>query len=332
MASDLQIKEMQGLLSKVDEKKIEESIAKPGWGEINFESGRRDIECFFMIARAIREFDVSVVPEPAFRDLYTSFSQCFNVYEKMRAFNIGIPNPKETRDSLLSEFRSALQQNSRVYLGWLALLGCEKILRSDEISTVQAAKDSVLEAEKEARASLAETLKALQSAREASGKTGVHVFAHDFEQESKNAGQSSNRWLIATGLIGSATICLALFWNFIFSSEIVGSGFQIWQIVSTKVIVILMLFSGTAWCGSMYKATRHQEAVNKHRANALRTFQAFVSATNDPAVKDAVLVETTKSIFSLAPSGFLSGRDVPPSADSKMFEIVRTVSATAPRP
>ena len=79
----------------------------------------------------------------------------------------------------------------------------------------------------------------------------------------------------------------------------------------------------------MYKTNKHQESVNKHRANALKTFQAFVEATNDPTVRDAVLMETTRSIFAFTPSGYLSESDRGPDAGSRVVEVIKAASKVA---
>jgi hypothetical protein len=87
--------------------------------------------------------------------------------------------------------------------------------------------------------------------------------------------------------------------------------------------------TATVWCGRIYKATKHQAVTNQHRANALKTFQAFVKAALDDATRDAVLLETTRSIFTIAPSGYLETSE--PSAEpvSKLMEIIRSPRAAA---
>jgi hypothetical protein len=54
--------------------------------------------------------------------------------------------------------------------------------------------------------------------------------------------------------------------------------------------------------------------VNRHRALGLKTFQAFSAATSDNHTKDAVLMETTHSIFANTNTGLLNE---PSSADSE---------------
>ena len=80
----------------------------------------------------------------------------------------------------------------------------------------------------------------------------------------------------------------------------------------------------------MYKAAKHQAAVNRHRGNALKTFQAFVKATNDDSTRDAVLLETTRSIFALTNTGYLdTGGEGSSDGAVKVLEIVKSIAGAA---
>jgi len=90
--------------------------------------------------------------------------------------------------------------------------------------------------------------------------------------------------------------------------------------------VLLVLLTATVWCGRIYKALKHQITVNRHRANSLKTFQAFVKAASDDATRNAVLLETTRSIFTNSPSGYLEGSDSASDTNTKVLEIVKGAS------
>jgi hypothetical protein len=68
----------------------------------------------------------------------------------------------------------------------------------------------------------------------------------------------------------------------------------------------------------------HQAVTNRHRALSLQTFQAFSAAASDDETRNAVLTETTRSIFASTASGYIdteSGQDSP----MKIVEISRTL-------
>ena len=71
-----------------------------------------------------------------------------------------------------------------------------------------------------------------------------------------------------------------------------------------KVLVLSTLSFGVLWCARNYKSQKHNETLNKHRANALMTFRAFVEGTSDVRVKDAILLQAAQAAFSGRPTGF----------------------------
>ena len=85
-----------------------------------------------------------------------------------------------------------------------------------------------------------------------------------------------------------------------------------------------MLYFGIVWSGRIYKAQQHNCVVNQHRHNALSTFETFVNATEDKETKNAVLIQTTKAIFSPQHSGF-AAHEKELSTSPQILEIVRSV-------
>ena len=146
--------------------------------------------------------------------------------------------------------------------------------------------------------------------REASASAGVAIFTHEFDQEAGKLAMVSKKWLWAVIVLALLTSIAALgsfYWPSL--SDDANSWATLRHVVA-KVSVIAILFTGTIWCGRIYRALTHQRSINRHRALSLKTFQAFVKATDDPATRDAVLMAATKSIFGNVPTGFVDERGV----------------------
>lgn len=66
--------------------------------------------------------------------------------------------------------------------------------------------------------------------------------------------------------------------------------------------------------------------VNRHRGNALKTFQAFTEAAGDNQdVRSAVLLETTRSIFAVVPSGFLNATETNADGGLKAADAMKVL-------
>ena len=76
------------------------------------------------------------------------------------------------------------------------------------------------------------------------------------------------------------------------------------QYVVSKIILLSTLSFGIFWCARNYMASKHNETLNKHRANALMTFRAFVEGSDDSTIKDAILLQTSQAAFSNRPTGY----------------------------
>jgi ABC-type multidrug transport system fused ATPase/permease subunit len=148
----------------------------------------------------------------------------------------------------------------------------------------------------------------ITQAREASAAAGAAVFTKDFDTESKDQKKAAFRWLLATGVLGFLTLLAAIAtWWIGLTADF--DGFNAIQAFGGKIAILVVFFTATLWCGRVYRALMHQATLNRHRALGLQTFQAFSAAASDDASKDAVLLETTRSIFSAGTTGYLDTQD-----------------------
>jgi hypothetical protein len=167
----------------------------------------------------------------------------------------------------------------------------------------------------------------IAAARDAAATVGVAHFTTDFNGTADTLETTAREWLWCTGGLAVATILIALAFPFIFVSSGKEIDMHAIQLFTSKLVALGALFTATVWCGHMFKATKHQAAINRHRANALKTFQAFVKATSDDQIRDAVLMETTRSIFAMVSTGYLDGVENPGDGALKMIEIVKSAAS-----
>ncbi len=74
----------------------------------------------------------------------------------------------------------------------------------------------------------------------------------------------------------------------------------------------------------IYRAYLHLKTLNEHRHNAMKVFDVFTQATNDPQVRDAVLIQISRYIFSDRATGFLGSKEeLPQIAETLLRELTR---------
>jgi hypothetical protein len=82
------------------------------------------------------------------------------------------------------------------------------------------------------------------------------------------------------------------------------SGYETVQHAVSKVLVFVTISFFLILSARNYLAYRHNAVVNRHRQNALATYQALVKAAGDTANRDIVLAKAAACIFCQRTSGF----------------------------
>ena len=72
------------------------------------------------------------------------------------------------------------------------------------------------------------------------------------------------------------------------------------------------------------KSSKHNQILNKHRENALASFQAFIEVpTANKETKNAVLLEATRRIFGAQQTGYVVTEN--DDSPNKIIEIIKTI-------
>ena len=75
--------------------------------------------------------------------------------------------------------------------------------------------------------------------------------------------------------------------------------------LSLRITLILFMLYIIYFQINKYNVLRHNETVNKAKANALKTLQAFLEANKDDDTKKTILLKITEFIFSSSATGYL---------------------------
>jgi hypothetical protein len=157
-------------------------------------------------------------------------------------------------------------------------------------------------------------------------QAGVSQHAVVFAEEARSHRIASRWWLGATAALTALTGWAGVhFYQVSVDASKTYSGQQAVQAAVAKVALLSILFTATLWVGRMYRSHRHNAVVNKHRSNALRTFETFVNATKDDSTKNAVLIKATECIFSPQQTGYIS-HEAETGGVAQVVEIVRGIA------
>lgn len=335
MATAQEISDFKDLINKCLSLEISNLTTKPEWGSINFEDSVSDFKRIEALLNSFLTLPLEYLPDGVIPPFSTALTPVESILSSISKFDIAEGgDPTARKVTLVNQLRDAVNNFFRIVHIYIPYLAYQRGDVDNNIAqltgSVRSAEKFVEDAKLKIDAHLVDFSKIISSAREASAKAGVGVFTKDFSEESEKQATEASAWLKRTAWLAISTLSVA----FILSAVGIFSDFtkeRPIQFVSSKVLIILILVTATLWCGKMYKAAKHLAAMNKHRANGLLTFQAFVQATGDEATKNAVLLETTRSIFAITPSGLLDGQDTGSSDGSlKVLEVIKQMGSHKP--
>lgn len=291
-----------------------EFVSRPDeWGRINFEKARPDIDLALSIGRDLLELPVEFLTDNAAFQMISLIPNVAQLLDRIDEFSIeGRGDPGSNRDQLCAELHQATEQLQEIagpaipYLAFRRGDITENIARLE--STLSDARKTYDDAEEWVVGKKAEVEGTARAAREAAASVGVATFTQEFDREAKDLNTRSVKWLVAAALFGIATVVVAIGSYFWPSVSVEAGAWETLRNAVSKVTVIAILFTSTLWCSRIYRALIHQATVNRHRALSLKTFRAFVEATEDEYVRDAVLMAATKAIFGTVPTGLVDQR------------------------
>jgi len=268
---------------------------------------------------------VELLPDAPMQQIVSSLPPLKATLDQIKSFSIESSNPTGTRDQLVGQLKTQSDQFfavAHLYIPYLAYQKGDVQRNINELTeSVEQASQLVGGAKDEIEKKRGEIGDIIVAAREAAASVGVAHFTADFTAESTEQDESADRWLKATGAVAVLTLAVAIGLVFVPIRPDATTP-QVIQMFTSKVVILGLLLTATIWCGRLYKAARHQGSISKHRANALRTFQAFTKAASDDESRNAILMETTKSIFAITPTGYLDNESSP-DGGLKIVEVVK---------
>lgn len=310
------------------------SYLRPDLGDLAFTSLAKSVDELMELMRALREFRVHDAPLRYRVRALSALENVDNHLGYLRNFNIRSQtgDVAANRDALSSQVESAVfaaLDECAPLVAYFALRGSAQTLEratsrlESQLTSATQLKDRI-----ESLASDADTI--LDSMRRSSEATGIQRHAQIFAAQSANHRSRAHDWLVATA-VAATLLCVLVglnLWHALrLAPDVQASTAYTASLTLAKVLAFSVVVSFAIWCARNYRANIHNELVNTHRQNAISTLEAFAQATKDEGTKNAVLVQTTASVFSPQPTGFTSS-DSESAGMPKVLELIRPNSAT----
>jgi hypothetical protein len=282
------------------------------WGTISFEKGEPDFQRIFGIADYLKLLPVEILTDETVNKIVQAIQQCVSIFNAINTFTLeNSGTPASVRDQQLVTLKSVADNLFTQASPWIPFLAYQKGDVSKNIADLNSAATKAAGMIGEAQKEIAEKRKEIDviivQAREASVAAGAAVFTEDFSRQADTLEVQTTNWLRVTGILAGGALVASVWFFLLIKTG--GDKLEIAQRITSKIVILGILLTATIWCGRIYKALKHQSSVYRFKALGLQTFRAFSAGTSDLATKDAVLMETTRSIFSAQDSGYIDQSD-----------------------
>jgi len=299
--------------------------------DINFKAAVPHFEEMLDLCKQLSQRDLSRLTHAQLTGIAGACDQLSNLIKQVRDFTLNQNTPGDVCKNIITSISSAYDTVMNPLLLPLAFTATQA---TDYAKIEREAKGyhATMKAEAEALSKFivtarTEAAQALAAVKEQAAEAGVSTNAQIFAGDAEKHREAAKGWLKATIWLAVATFgaaVAALVTAFLYHPEDLAPTVQY---VVAKVLVLSVLSFGVLWCARNYKSQKHNETLNKHRANALMTFRAFVEGTADVRVRDAILLQAAQAAFSARPTGF----DAPEKDSPTISPVVEILGRTIPQ-
>ncbi len=285
--------------------------------DINFSDAVPYFEQMLEIARQLNDRDISRLGYNHISQITKALEKITRLMDQVTGFTLNQNTPGTVCNNIINEIKNSydeIMEPLTLPLAFTATQSTDYAKIEREAKGYHATMRHEAESFSETvQQYLVEAGKALSAVKEQAAEAGVSTNAQIFLQESERHAALSQKWLKGTIVVSAVTLLAAivfLYISFNYKPETTASAIQY---VVSKIILLSIMSFAIFWCSRNYKAQKHNETLNKHRANALMTFRAFVEGAEDDRVKDAVLLQAAQAAFSHRQTGYDSAEKDPQS-------------------
>jgi len=313
----------QGVVDKPIEKALRYEL-----GPLGFEESTPKLKAVWQLSSLILRGDLSAYPEEIAQELVQLYDVFTSGLSVLASFQIdqgqaAVNQRQRAMQGITSVIAPLIEGLVRAVSFGLAAAPPPAIPSTAEVAeAIRRDTDELLIKLRAAEATASQTASAIQKA---AATAGVGAEAKHFNDRANSHRTQGYFWLAATVVMGLVAGWYA--WDLAFKANFVPAAPNdrtFYAQIAGRVILGSVLLWALVSAQRNYKAHRHNEILNRHRATALTTFETFVKGTSDSDTKNAVLVQTTQSIFAVQPTGYLSS-EPDPAPQTTFVEILRRI-------
>ncbi len=279
---------------------------------------------------------LSELPSDQLNTIRNNSDQIFNLFEQILSFNPSTNDPTQARNQLIAQL-NGVYQSVFSELQSLIAYGASRqrdfsSMERDFRAAMQRASDQATESMQDLIKQNEDAKRILEEVRQVAAEQGVSQKAHYFKTESEQHARLASIWRNIT--IGTA-ILLSTYAALSFALHKIpyispSNTYETIQLGISKMLIFAVLAYMLLLCARNFLSHTHNEIVNRHRQNALLTFNALADAAGGEERRDVILTYAAMCIFSPQETGYVktgSGpADLPVNIIQSLPKMTNTTS------
>lgn len=299
--------------------------------KLSFEQAMPNIERVVMFYRKLIDCNLTELPHATMNQISRAGKATIDILGRIGIFDPEkAQNPFPERSQLIDQILNRWEDDYSTVAPVLAYATKSSAdfqrLEREARGTLSELGESKKQFKQETDEILGDMQSALGEVQDAAKEAGVAQHATHFNDEANLSQKIALCWLIAGVAFGLGVATYVVFHvEPALSGLAAPTAMQLIQAAIPRLLIVFVLTFGMIWSAKNFTSSAHNYVVNRHRRNALASFQTFVEGASKPDVKDAVLLQATHAIFTPQDSGFAKG-DLPNPA-SQIVEVFRDSKA-----
>lgn len=306
--------------------------------DLNFQDVVRPAERIVNFFRQIPSDRLGSLPEPKLADIQGQADLAFNLFGDILKFDPKQTDSYNVRTQLINQVERQYESLFGALSGVVSFLSSLQkdfaALERDARAAVQAAKDRANEAVEELTKQQARAQEILDEVRRVAAEQGVSQQATYFQQEGERHEKAAKAWqkytvCIAIGLGSFAALTATMHkWGWLRPD----GAYETAQFVVSKVLLFGVVVYMLVLSARTLLAHRHNAVINRHRYNALLTFNALADAAKGPENRDIVLAHAAACIYAPQDTGYTKNQSHPETIGNVVQTLPRLMASSGHQP
>lgn len=302
---------------------------------LNFSDAEKPAGAVLDLFRQLPKQALKDFPASKLNEIHSQANGFFNQLEGILKFDPKVADAYNVRNSAIDNLRNQYEHYFNFLSPFIAYASSRQrdfgALEREARASIQTVADHAADITHELETQREEAARILADVRRVAAEHGVSQQAVYFQQESDLHEQQAESWKLITiwtavglGVFAAGSVFLHK-WSVLAPTDTYTSI----QLGLSKALVFVVIAYVLLLSARNFLAHKHNAIVNKHRQNALLTFNALVNAAGQPEARDIVLSYASACIFAPQETGYTKsgggGADVP----SNIIQTVPKLTSTA---